>query len=75
MTTRITMKIGGMSCPNCAMVLEQMEDRLNGVKQVEASYHKGQMTVVYDETVITKEQIKTEVNRLGYEVVVETSRE
>jgi copper chaperone CopZ len=62
------MKIQGMECPNCAMILERMEDKLKGILLVEASYHKAQMVVEYNEAQVTEEQIAAEVKRLGYEV-------
>jgi Cd2+/Zn2+-exporting ATPase len=61
-----TFRVEGMECPNCAMKLEGMEDRLQGVKFVEASYRKGQMVVEFDETLVTAEQIAAEAARLGY---------
>jgi copper chaperone CopZ len=69
MTRKIIMKISGMECPNCAMILERIEDKVDGVKMVEASYHKGEMKVEFDEVKISEGQIKAEVKRLGYEVV------
>ncbi|MDD5369847.1 MAG: cation transporter [Anaerolineaceae bacterium] len=68
MTKRITMKIKGMECPNCAMILERIEDKLKGVVMAEASYHKAQLTVEYNDAQVTVEQIKAEVKHLGYEV-------
>lgn len=65
----ITMKIKGMECPNCSMILEGIEDKLNGVIRAEASYLKAQMIVEFNETLVNESQIKTEVQRLGYEVV------
>jgi copper chaperone CopZ len=73
MAKRITLKIGNMECPNCAMNLERIEDKLKGVLMAEASYHKAQMIVEYNETQVTEEQIKAEVKRLGYEVVATNS--
>ena len=67
MSTRITLKITGMECPNCAMILEQMEDKLPGVLRAEASYHKAQLIVEYDETRLSEAQIRAEVQRLGYQ--------
>ena len=69
MTKRITMKIKGMECPNCSMILERIEDKLKEVTLAEASYHKSQMIVEYDESQITEDQIKAEVKRMGYEVI------
>jgi copper chaperone CopZ len=70
MKKKVFMTIEGMHCTNCAMQLEGIEDRLAGVERVEASYHKGQMTIVYDEAVIPEEKIRAEVKRLGFEVTV-----
>lgn len=50
------------------MNLERIEDKLKGVQFAEASYRKEQMVLEYDETVLTLDQIKAEVKRLGYEV-------
>lgn len=68
MTKKITLKIKGMECPNCSLTLEQIEDRLDGVLFAEASYRKEQLVVEYDEGVVSLEQIKAEVSRLGYQV-------
>ena len=68
MKQKITLKIEGMECPNCSMILESMEDKLEGILMVEASYHKGQMKIEYDENQVTLPQIKAEVQRLGYQV-------
>jgi Zn2+/Cd2+-exporting ATPase len=69
MTRRITLKIHGMECPNCAMILERIEDTLKGVTFAEASYRKAQMVVEYNENQVNEAQIQAEVKRLGYEVV------
>lgn len=68
MTKKITLKIKGMECPNCSLTLEQIEDKVNGVLFAEASYRKEQLVVEYDEGVVSLEQIKAEVSRLGYQV-------
>jgi copper chaperone CopZ len=68
MKKQIMMTIKGMHCTNCVMQLEGIEDRLAGVERVEASYHKGQMKVVYIDTIVDETQIRSEVHRLGFEV-------
>lgn len=67
--TRIIMKIKGMECSNCTMILERIENKLKGVIMAEASYHKEQMIVEYDETQISEAQIESEVKKMGFEVV------
>jgi copper chaperone CopZ len=61
-----TFKVPDMSCTNCAMKLEALEDTLEGVKEINASYHKLQMTVEYDESKLTDEQIIAAVKKKGY---------
>ena len=68
MAKKVTLKIMGMECPNCSMNLERIEDKLKGVVFAEASYRKQQMVVEYDDAILTLDQIKAEVKRLGYEV-------
>jgi copper chaperone CopZ len=64
-----TYRIPDMQCPNCAMILEGIEDHLDGIKQISASYHKLQMVVEYDETRVSEEQIIAAVKKKGYQIV------
>ncbi len=64
-----TFKVPDMSCSNCAMKLESLEDTLDGVKEVNASYHRLEMVIVYDETKLTDEQIIAAVKKKGYQAI------
>ncbi len=64
-----TYKIPDMTCTNCAMKLESLEDSLEGVKEINASYHKLEMTIEYDDTKLTEEQILTAVKKKGYTAI------
>lgn len=61
--------IPNMECSMCVMHLEAIEDELDGVKKVEASYQKQKMVVDYDETVVDVNQIITAIEAKGYVVV------
>ncbi len=61
-----TFTVADMHCPNCAMRLESLEDTLPGIKSVSASYRTGRMTVEFDETRLSEEQILAAVAKLGY---------
>lgn len=61
-----TFKIPDMTCTNCAMKIESLEDDLNGVKEINASYHRLEMVIEYDETKLTEEQIIAAVKKKGY---------
>jgi len=65
-----TFKVPDMSCTNCAMKLESLEDSLDGVKEINASYHKLEMVIVYDESKLTDEQIIAAVKKKGYQAVL-----
>ena len=64
-----TFKVPDMSCTNCAMKLESLEDSLDGVKEINASYHRLEMVIVYDETKLTDEQIIAAVKKKGYQAI------
>jgi len=65
-----TFKVPDMSCTNCAMKLESLEDSLEGVKEINASYHKLEMVIVYDDAKLTDEQIIAAVKKKGYQAIL-----
>ena len=62
-----TYRVEGMHCSNCAMNIESLEDDLPGIKQVSASYQKGQMVVEFDEAKVSEAQILAAVEKRGYQ--------
>lgn len=64
-----TYKVPDMTCTNCAMKLESLEDVLDGVKEISASYHKLEMVIEYDEVKLTNEQIIAAVKKKGYTAI------
>jgi copper chaperone CopZ len=63
-------RVIGMHCSNCPMRVESIEDDLPGIKQVSASYLKGQMLVEFDETMLAEAQILAAVEKKGYHAEV-----
>jgi copper chaperone CopZ len=64
-----TFKIPDMTCSACAMKLESLEDDLDGVKEINASYHRLEMVIEFDETKLTDEQIIAAVKKKGYQAI------
>ena len=62
-------KIPDMTCSNCVMKLESLEDILEGVKEINASYHRLEMVIEYDESKLTDEQIVAAVKKKGYTAI------
>jgi len=50
------------------MRLEALEDELQGITSVDASYHKQQMVVDFNPEIITESEIKAAIARKGYSV-------
>jgi copper chaperone CopZ len=65
-----TYKVLDMHCTNCSMRIESIEDVLPGISDISASYHKQQVVVEYDETIVTDAQIIEAVKKKGYQAVL-----
>lgn len=63
-----TYTITNMECPNCAMILESIEDDLPGIRRVDASYARGQVTIEFDERLVSESQILELVVQKGYQI-------
>ncbi|MBL8049587.1 MAG: cation transporter [Anaerolineales bacterium] len=59
-------RVEDMHCSNCALKLESLEEILEGVKEINASYHKLEMVVEYDENKLTEVEIVRAVKKKGY---------
>lgn len=51
------------------MNIESIEDDLPGIIKISASYHKQQMVVEYDDSLVTDEIILSAVKKKGYTAV------
>jgi copper chaperone CopZ len=63
-------KIPDMNCTNCAMKLESLEDTLDGVREINASYHRLEMVIEYDELRLSEEEIIAAVKKKGYQALL-----
>lgn len=64
-----TFRVPDMHCANCSMRIESIEDDLPGIKEVNASYHKQNLVVEYDETKVSEDQIVAAVKKKGYQAI------
>ena len=65
-----TFNVPDMHCSNCSMKLESIEDELDGIKEINASYHKQQMIVEFDQTIVNEDQIIAAARKKGYTAVM-----
>lgn len=68
-----TFSVPDMNCTACVMHLEAIEDELEGVESIDASYKKLRMVVEYDESKVTPDQIIQAVKQAGYTAVPQES--
>jgi len=66
---RKTFTIPNMICPACVMHLEALEDELQGIQFIKASYQKQRMDVEFDESQVSEQEIRAAITELGYEIV------
>lgn len=62
----ITFIVDDMTCASCAMHLQELEDELEGIISVDASYIHQKMVVKYNEGILTEEQIIAAIKDKGY---------
>lgn len=67
--TTLSIQITGMSCANCAARIEREFSALAGIESAVVNFAIAQLTVSYDETVLSADIIMEKVQSLGYGVI------
>ena len=63
-----TVRITGMDCPDCALSIEHILARIDGIVAVSVHYAAEKMRVEYDSTLLDREAIIKRVKSLGYAI-------
>ena len=66
---RLRLRIVGLDCTTCSLVIRRALEDLKGVRNVGVSYMMDLALVDYDPSVVSKEEIMRIVKKTGYEVV------
>ncbi len=67
---QITMPIIGMTCANCATIVERNAKKVEGVTDAVVNFGNEKVTVSYDPTTTTLQAIIKRIERAGYNVPV-----
>ena len=70
-----TFKVKGMFCTGCENRIQNRLKMVNGIKNVKASFEKQEIYIEYDESKVTDEVIKENVDDLDYELIIDNSKE
>jgi copper chaperone len=63
------LKVNGMSCMHCVNTIVNSIGALKGVSAVDVSLESKTVTVKYDETKISYDKIKEQIEAQGYDVI------
>lgn len=70
----LNLKIEGMQCASCALNVEKILKKLNGVESVSVNASLGKAHVEYNASLVSPEQMKTAVDGIGYSASLEMDR-
>lgn len=62
-------QVEGMTCGHCKSSVEGALKKLDGVVSAEVNLGANNVTVEYDETKVTLDQLKEEIEGVGFDVV------
>ncbi|BCJ88363.1 copper chaperone CopZ [Effusibacillus dendaii] len=65
----ITLNVQGMSCNHCVNSVEGALGKLVGVSSAKVDLSANQVTVSFDDTVVSVDQLKETIEDQGYDVV------
>ena len=69
MTQQLVLKVEGMTCNHCKAAVENAIRQLSGVESANVDLQKKTVTVQYDESQVSVQQMKEAISEEGYEVV------
>lgn len=69
MATKIVLKVKGMHCASCAILIDKLLSKQAGVTKSSTSYGAQKVALEFEESQISLEKIDQFVNKLGYDVI------
>lgn len=67
--TKLILKVKGMHCASCALLIDKLLSKQPGVIKSQTSYGAQKVALEFDESKISLEKIDEFVNKLGYDVI------
>lgn len=62
-------KISGMHCASCATIIDLDLEDLKGIESAKTNYAKSELSVEYDEKLVSEKEIVESIKKSGYSVV------
>lgn len=67
--------ITGMSCAACSSAIERVTRKMEGVKESNVNLTTGILTISYDESVVTPENIIAKVSKAGFQATLDVPKD
>ncbi|MEK7585597.1 MAG: cation transporter, partial [Patescibacteria group bacterium] len=67
--TKIVLKIKGMHCASCAILIDKLVGKQPGIEKVSTSYGAEKVTLEFDESKISLNKVDDLINQLGYDMI------
>lgn len=64
-----TFQLETLVCPSCTAKIEAMFKNTEGIEEGQVSFNTSKAKITFDEGVITTEEIKDKIERLGFDVL------
>lgn len=65
----MTLQVNGMTCGHCEKAVKGALSELAGIQGVDVDLASGKVDVVYDDALVTKNEMKEAIEEQGYDVV------
>jgi len=65
--SQTTIKIGGIHCANCVLNIEKALNGLDGVTEASVNLNSGKAIVIYDNNLVTLEDMNKAISDLGFD--------
>lgn len=65
---KCVINVNGMGCPKCEQKVCDAINKISGIKDVKASFKKGNVVIKYEDNV-NLDDVKNSIKEVGYEVI------
>ncbi len=69
MATKLVLKVKGMHCASCAVLIDKLIGKQAGVSKINTSYGAEKVTIEFDEAKISLTRVDQLINQLGYDLI------
>ncbi len=66
-----TYQLDTLTCPSCTAKIEGMLKRTKGIKESEVLFNSSRVKVTFDESLLSSETLKENIDKLGFDVLSE----